>query len=74
MPLISQRRLGFSPTHLLCLLVLLAGLAGCATQPGGGWRRASNDLSSDIQTPSDDTDDRKRARTLPPGNLCRRLF
>ncbi|WP_051237507.1 type IV pilus biogenesis/stability protein PilW [Ottowia thiooxydans] len=61
MPFISQRRFGFSPAHLLCLLALLAGLAGCASQPGESGSSAN--LSSDIQTPSDDSDERKRART-----------
>ena len=63
MPLTSQRRQLFSPVHLLGLLALLAALVGCASQPGGVGGSNADLSSAGIQTPSDDSEARRRART-----------
>ncbi|MET4580230.1 type IV pilus biogenesis/stability protein PilW [Ottowia thiooxydans] len=63
MPLTSQRRPIFSPAHLLGLLAMLAALVGCASQPGGVGGANADLSSAGIQTPSDDSEARRRART-----------
>ena len=63
MPLTLQRRSLISPAHLLGLLALLAGLVGCASQPGGVGGSNADLSSAGIQTPSDDSEARRRART-----------
>ena len=63
MPLTLQRCSPISPVHLLGLLALLAGLVGCASQPGGVGGSNADLSSAGIQTPSDDSEARRRART-----------